>query len=458
PESRSAPEPGSPASPGPHPPAAQARPARMGAPGLGDRHFPLAGNSGYDVGNYQVDLRYTPKGGDIAATVTINATATQDLAGYDLDLRGLRIAGVTVNGAPAPYRREGQELTIRPERALLRGERFTTAVRYAGRPQPLRQPELGTYGWVPTKDGAIVQSEPDGTPTWMPVNDHPLDKATYTFRITVPKGLQVLANGEPSAPVTRGATTTYEWTERFPMASYLAMIAIGKFAIRRTTVGNIPVITAVDPRFARGAARLEATTVKALRWESELFGGYPFTTAGGIIDDPNLSYALENQERPVYGGFIPDDTFVVHELAHQWFGNSVSLTRWQDIWLNESFATYAEWLWDEHLKKDSAKATFKRYYRQPANSTIFTPPPAAPGQRNLFGLSVYIRGAMCLQALRDRVGDRAFFTILRDWAVQHRYGHGTIEEFIALAEKVSGKRLGPLFTAWLHAKGKPEKW
>jgi aminopeptidase N len=438
--------------------AAQAPPGLMGAAGLGDRYFPMAGNSGYDVADYQVDLRYTPKGGHIDAAVTISARATQDLAGFDLDFRGPRIVGITVNGAPASFEHRDQELTIRPAKPLMRGELFTTTVRYSGRPMPIREPELGTYGWVPTRDGAITQSEPDGTPTWMPVNDHPMDKATYTFRITVPKDLQVVANGEPRPPVTQGADTTYVWTERFPMASYLAMIAIGRFGIRHGTAGNIPVITAVDPQFARGAEQLQATTIKALEWESGVFGPYPFATAGGVIDDPHLSYALENQERPVYSGFVPDDTFIVHELAHQWFGDSVSLTRWQDIWLNEAFATYAEWLWDEHLKKDSAEATFKRYYRQPAKSTIFQPPPADPTRRSMFGLSVYTRGAMGLQALRDRVGDKAFFTILRDWATQYRYGHGTTDEFIALAEKVSGKPLGTLFHAWLYEKGKPTKW
>jgi aminopeptidase N len=429
-----------------------------GRPGLGDRYFPMAGNSGYDVANYHVDLRYTPKGGRVDATVAISATAAQDLSAFDLDFRGPRIVDVTVDGTRAPYERRDPELTIRPARTVPRGERFTTTVRYSGRPMTMHHSELGTYGWIPTKDGAIVQAEPDGAQTWIPVNDHPMDKATYTFRVTVPKNLQVLANGEPSAPVSHGSTMTYEWTERFPMASYLAMIAIGRFKISRDYVGNIPVITAVDPRFERGAERLRATTIKALRWESGVFGPYPFSTAGGIIDDAHLSYALENQERPVYSGFVPDDTFIVHELAHQWFGDSVSLTRWQDIWLNEAFATYAEWLWREHQKEETTRQAFKRYYRQPSKSTIFNPPPADPMQRNLFGLSVYIRGAMGLQALRERVGDKDFFTILRDWAAQHRYGNGTTGEFIALAEKVSGRRLDKLFNTWLHAKGKPTAW
>ncbi|TDD79283.1 M1 family peptidase [Actinomadura rubrisoli] len=431
-----------------------------GAAGLGDAYFKDAGNGGYDVAHYDVALAYAgPKTGSVDATVTISAKATQHLSGFNLDYRGPEIVAVTVDGRPVRYRREGQELTVTPASAIPAGRAFTAVVRYSGRPGPIHNESLGTYGWVPSKDGAIIVAEPDGAPTWLPVNDHPRDKATYAFRVTVPKDLRVLANGRPGRTVPDGATTTYEWAEESPMASYLAMVAIGRFEVRETTAGGIPVITAVDPRFKAAAKELESLTVRALKWEATVFGPYPFATAGGIVDDPRLDYALETQERPVYGGFVPDEDFVVHELAHQWFGDSVSVRDWRDIWLNEGFATYAEWLWRERGKKDSAKKIFNRYYRQPAGSPIFVPPPGRPGGADrLFGFSVYVRGAMCLQALRDRVGDRSFFTILRTWADERRHASGTTPQFVALAERISGKRLGGLFDAWLYTKAKPKKW
>jgi aminopeptidase N len=431
---------------------------RPGATSLRDGYFPHAGNGGYNVASYAVDLRYLPKGGQVRAAVTITATATEDLSAFDLDFRGPKITSVTVNGGRARYRRSGQELTVTPPAGLRMGARFTTVVRYAGRPRPLRDHALGTYGWVPTRDGALVVAEPDGAPTWLPCNDHPRDKATFAFRVTVPRGLQVLANGEPSPPVTRRRTTTYVWTERSPMATYLAMIAIGRFSVRRGMSGQIPVITAVDPKLRGAADRLYRTTIAAIAWESRYFGPYPFRTAGGIVDDPRLDYALENQERPVYAGFAPDDDFIVHELAHQWYGDSVSLSTWRDIWLNEGFATYAEWMWHEHMHKGSTKKIFKHYYAQPANSPIFQPPPGRPGRRALFGFSVYIRGAMALQALRDRVGSAAFFTILREWAVRHRDGNARTAQFVALAEQVSHRPLRRLFQVWLYGKGKPRRW
>ncbi|RAY14515.1 M1 family peptidase [Actinomadura craniellae] len=429
-----------------------------GGPGAGDPYFPSAGNGGYDVLHYDVALTFRPVDGHIDATATIKARADRKLPAFNLDYRGPKIASVTVDGARARHRRSGQELTVTPASAPRRGKEFTTVVRYSGVPRSLHDGELGTYGWIRTADGALTLSEPDGTPTWLPVNDHPSDKATYEFRVTAPDRLQVVANGEPG-PVTRqNGSATYVWRERLPMASYLAMVAIGRFQTRHGKAGPIPVITAVDPRFAKSAAPLHQTTVKVLNWQRKIFGPYPFMTAGGVIDDPRLDYALETQERPVYAGLVPDADFIVHELAHQWFGNSVTPRTWPDIWLNEGFATYAEWLWRERTRKNAAKRLFRSYHRQPARSAIFAPPPGRPGRKHMFGFSVYIRGAMTLHALRERVGDRAFFAILRGWAAEHRHGNADTRQFIALAERVSGKDLDRLFQVWLYTKGKPRSW
>ncbi|WP_345018282.1 M1 family metallopeptidase [Actinomadura keratinilytica] len=436
----------------------------IGGFGLGDPYFPHAGNGGYDVQHYDVDLTYSGrKGGEVDAAVTVNARAAQSLSAFSLDFRGPAISSVTVEGRPARHERDGQELMIIPPRMIPAGQTFTAVVRYAGRPGPMPDGPLGTYGWIPTRDGAVVLSQPDGAPTWLPVNDHPSDKATYSFRITVPKGLRAVANGRPGRVVRRGGRTTYEWAEDSPMASYLATVAIGRFRMRRGRAGRIPVITAVDPKFRGSAERVHRTTIKAVRWAEKMFGRYPFATAGAVVDDPQLDYALETQERPVYAGFVPSEEFIVHELAHQWFGNSVSVRNWRDIWLNEGFATYAEWLWRERGERGgrhrgTAEQVFRRYYRMPGDSSVFRPPPGVPGRKDMFGFSVYTRGAMCLHALRRRVGDRAFFAILREWARTHRDGSATTPEFVRLSERISGRDLDGLFRAWLYGKGKPRRW
>ncbi|WP_369688738.1 M1 family metallopeptidase, partial [Actinomadura kijaniata] len=427
---------------------------RPGAAGRGDSYLRQAGNGGYDVRHYDIDLRYR-SGGRVTLRSVITATALHPLSRFNLDFRGPSLRGVAVQGRAAQYRRSGQELVITPAAPVRSGTTFTVEVRYDGKPRPVHNKSLGTYGWVASRDGAVVLAEPDGAPTWLPVNDHPTDKATYAYRITVPAKLRAFANGVPGRVVRRGGETTYEWAERSPMASYLATVAIGRFEVRKGKVGKVPVITAVDPKFRRSARKVHDLTVEALRWETKLFGRYPFASSGGIVDDPALDYALETQERPIYAGFVPDEDFVVHELAHQWFGNSVTLSDWSDIWLNEGFATYAEWLWAERSGPDSAKKIFDRYYRQPADSPIFSPPPGRPGHRDLFGFSVYVRGAMALQALRQKVGDARFFRILRTWASGRPHRNVTTRDFIAHAERVSGKKVGPLLNAWLYDKGKP---
>jgi aminopeptidase N len=427
-----------------------------GAAGAGDRYFPHAGNGGYDAAHYDVRLRFRPKHKRVRAAVTVTARTTMALSRFNLDYSGPKITGVTVNGAAAAYRRAGQELIITPNAPLPAGRWFRTVVRYAGAPKMRDHARLGRYGWIPTRDGVVTASQPDGTRTWMPVNDHPTDKATYTYRITVPRRLQVVANGLPGPVSRHRRRSTYVWHERHPMASYLASIAIGRFEVKRGNVGGTPVITAVDPRYRRQHERFHKRTIAVTRWATSVFGPYPFSSIGGIIDDPAVGYALESQERPLYLGFAPNENFVVHEIAHQWFGNSVSVARWQDIWLNEGFAAYAEWLAAERRHGRPARKVFRRHYRKPATSATFTPPPGRPGPAKMFAHSVYIRGAMTLHALRERVGDRVFFQILRQWAQRPRGGNVTTRDFIDFAEDVSGAELDDYLESWLYSKRKPK--
>lgn len=429
----------------------------VGAPGIGDPAFPNDGNGGYDVQHYRLRLSYDPATKRLAGTATIRARAVQDLTAFNLDLRGLTVSRVTVDGAVAGFDHQGDELTVRPANRLAKDDRFEVLVDYSGLPEPIRDyVNLGTYGFVATSDGSFVASEPNGAKTWFPVNDHPSDKATYRFEITVPAGLTAIANGElAGAPKTHDGKTTFVWREKHPMASYLATMTTGKFEVRTgTSAKGVPVYTAVAPAFRGSLDNLYTETGKITDYWSTVFGPYPFSSTGGVIDDHSAGYALENQTKPIYGGFSPASGIIAHELAHQWFGNSVSITRWKDLWLNEGFATYAEWLWSEHRGEATAETLFQRYYANTADP-MWNYPPGNAVSSDLFNNSVYVRGAMTLHALRKKIGDAVFFALLKKWTADHRHGNATTEQFIALAEQMSGETLTDFFDTWLFQPRRP---
>jgi aminopeptidase N len=283
----------------------------------------------------------------------------------------------------------------------------------------------------------------------------------------VPRGVEAISNGVRVAKTpTADGRDRWHWRERSPMATYLAFMAVGQFDVTygRTRSG-LPLVTAVPAggsAAARRAKRDLARTGGVVAWLGRQWGPYPFTSVGGVVVNARTSFALENQTRPVYtqdfwegGSFL---NVVVHEQAHQWFGDSVSVNRWQDIWLNEGFATFSEWLWSEQHGGDTAQELLKMNYETwPRSDRFWKLPIGSPGRGKEFDLAVYDRGAMTLQALRRRIGDRAFFTLARRWVAQHRYGSGQVGQFTALAEQVSGQQLDGLFKAWLYTGARPAR-
>ena len=466
-----------------------------GSDGLGDPFFPKAGNGGYDTSHYSLTLDYDQPANFLEGTAVIEATATQNLRRFNLDFRHFYgISSLTVNGERAHFARPGrQELAISPADNLDAGSDFTVRVDYAGKPKRIKDPDKSIEGWIPTDDGAFVVNEPQGAPGWFPVNDNPRDKATYDFNVTVPEGHTVIANGQLVSHTTAGGEETWRWSEESPMASYLVTATNGVFQTESrpdrcsqteallcsyTTDFGLQMYDAVDPNTRRlvddppnpdlAYERLDPQP-QIIDYFSDLVGPYPFTSGGGIIDSAHfVGYALESQTRANYQR-IPLPPTVVHEIAHQWFGNAVTIKVWPDIWLNEGFATFSEWIYAEDHGGPSAAETFDELYAipesDPAFEDLWFPAPAAlEHPRQLFHTPVYDRGAMTLQALREKVGDGTFFGILRAWYAENRAQSVTSDEtvttddFIALAERESGQDLDQFFQVWLFEEGKPESW
>lgn len=489
-------DPGTPAAPGK--PGQSGKPGMTGprftagADGAGDPYFPFAGNGGYDVQHYHLDIDYTPPApspapltGQLQGVATIDLVATQDLDRFNLDLRGMTVSGMTIDGRPvtgieppatgsevdgAVYwhveddAERKWELTVQPRPKLKKGQSAQVVVTYGGETTQPTDIEGVPYGWYTTRDGAMVVSEPDGSMTWYPVSDHPRDKATYSFEITVPEGKVAVANGLPARePVTAGGTTTWFWDAPDLQASYLTTASVGDFEQRPVSDSRsgVPILDFVDTKLTPGQRNITNASLDRqpamIDFFESTFGPYPFNSYGSIVDNDSVGYALETQTRPVYSRQARVGT-VAHELAHQWLGNAVSPDDWRYIWLNEGWATYASWLWEEEDGGPTAQATFDEWFGADHDSDYWTLTIGDPGPFGLFAGPVYDRGAGTLHALRVKVGDDAFFAATREWIERYDDSTGTTEDFIAIFEEESGQDLDTFFDIWLFQPQKPAGW
>jgi len=428
-----------------------------GAPGLGDPNFPFLGNGGYDVEHYTLDLTVQVSDNTISGTTTLRATAIQPLSTFNLDLLGFTVDAVHVNDLPAEFSRRAHELTIAPRLRLSAGDLFTTVIRYHGRPEALADPDLAfiSQGWN-QRDGTIfVVSEPGGAMTWYPSNNHLSDKASYTMRVTVDAPNVVAANGVLSDTRVTGNQITYVWEMAQPMATYLAMLAIGDF-VRVEGVGSEgTLIRHYFPR-ADAAALTEnfANTGEILDFYSDLIGDYPFDEYGVVVMPFPLGFALETQTLSVFGIDVTLESVNAHELVHQWFGNSVTPAAWNETWLNEGFASYLQKLWSEReLGSELTDNGMRQYYN--AMQQMKLPAPGTVGERDMFSMTVYERGAWVLHALRLELGDDLFRQILRTYYARFEGGNVTTADFIAVANEVSGRDLTGFLNGWIYSAEMP---
>jgi aminopeptidase N len=430
--------------------------------GVGDRLYPELGSADLDVQSYDVDLRYDASTARIDATVTIATRVSRPLDVIALDARQLTVDAVTVDGATASFRQTPSELLVDAPAQVAPGPVVAIAVTYHDDQHGAVEDELGA-GWYPTATGSYVLDEPDGARNWLPSNDTPADKATWRFAITVPAGISAVANGELVEQRPAPGGTTWVWEERAPMATYQVQLLTGAYTVvdggaagatgtvELSNVAPSADVARVQPYFDR--------TAEQLAYFEGLFGSYPFDGYGLAITDSAPGLAMETLGRSMFsGGDFPGqvsertEMFQSHELAHQWFGDAVTPAAWEDLWLNESFATYAQWLWLDHTGRiDLGRTAVAALAARQAPGE----PTAAPTRRGLFGFERYDGGAIVLHALRGEVGDDAFFTILRRWVADNAGTSRATADFIALASAVAGRDLGPFFQTWLYAPSLP---
>ncbi|MGW9080213.1 M1 family metallopeptidase [Streptomyces kronopolitis] len=444
-------------------------PSPGGAQGLGDRLFPTLGNTGYDVTSYDVSLDYSGHNDrPMNVTTVITAEATAELDQLNLDFARGTVRSVTIGGRPAGHEQHGEDLVLTPAFHVSRGQELKISVQHTTDPRG-----KGDGGWIRTADGLAMANQADAAHRVFPCNDHPSDKALFTFRITAPQQLTAVANGLPQGTATRAAHRTWTYRTSHPMATELAQVSIGKSSVLlRNGPHGLPIRDVVPTADRPALARWLARTPDHLAWMERKVGPYPFEAYGVLIADARTGFELETQtlslfEKPLFsGGQLPDwyvESVMVHELAHQWFGDSVSPRRWSDVWLNEAHATWYEALYAQERgdKRASLETRMQRAYQQSNGWRAEGGPPAAPkvpspGQKiSIFRPVVYDGSALVLYALRQKIGPAAFERLEREWVARHRDGVADTADFVKLASEVAGQNLDDFFQGWLYSTRTP---
>jgi aminopeptidase N len=451
--------------------------ADVGAAGIGDPLFPKLGNGGYNVSHYDVALNYAtaaPTQG-IDGTVTISATATQELSRFDLDFAGDGVGSVAVNSQPATFARSGQELVITPAQPLAKGKSFTvTVANYTAHPKKPSDSSILDNAFIFTPDGSATLGQPSGAHVFLPSNDHPRDKATFTFRFDVPAGETAVANGDLESQTANNGRTQYVYEQRQPMATELIQLAVGSYkVIDRGVHDGVHFRDVIAPSLEPVLANKLPQEIDQLAWLKARVGAYPFSTYGSFVIDAELGASLETQTLSIFDHTVFEGSIVtwpwtmVHETAHQWFGDSVSPRNWSDVWLNEGHAT---WYQMNYAAKHGgffvaalgAAHTFtgamKYFYEHGDDYRKLMGPVAKPKGSSfpkLFSTQVYYGGALVLYALRQKVGNATFEKIERAWVSRNAGKSVSTADFIALASNVSHRRLGPFLHGWLYGTKTP---
>ena len=432
----------------------------LGAPSDAlDPYLPRNGNLGFRVLRYDLELEYKVSGNRLDGTATLTAASYRELRRFTLDLAAtMRVSRVTVNDKRARYSHRGGKLAITPDAAIPPGGAMTIAVRYTGSPRPVSG-AWGEVGWEELTDGSLCANQPNGAASWFPCDDHPSCKAPYRISITTDSPYYTLANGTLVDKRIRGSRTTWVYQQVEPMSTYLASVQIGQYKRVSLRQKPFPVSAIYPPRLGRNFGVDFARQLDMIDDFTEMFGPYPFPGYTVVVTDDELDIPIEAQSFSTFGanhcdGSRQSERLVAHELAHQWFGNSVTLERWRDIWLHEGFACYAEWLWSQRSGGPSADECARKYYQKLAATTVRVPL-ADPTPAKMFDDWVYKRGAITLHALRLRIGDGNFFALIRRWTEKYRYGTATTEDFISLAANYSTASLGELWQQWLFTPALP---
>lgn len=439
-------------------------------PGTRDSYTGIDFNLGFHIRNYELDLTYRVAPNLLMGTATLHMDNYRALKTLTLDLsENLRVEKITAQGTAgtrvqvARFRHSNKKLHITFRDEVPVDQEFSLAIRYRGTPRPTRS-AWGMIGWEELENGALVASQPCGAPSWLPCDDTPDEKARFDIKITSDNGYMVVSNGDLVGRITRGSSTTWHYRTREPMATYLATIQVGSYEeiSLGASASGVPVLAYIptgDFKLRNRILHDFRAQAQMLDVYEELFGPYPFADYRVVIVEDDLEIPIEAQGLSTFGSNFAtgDDRWerlIAHELSHQWFGNSLGLAQWNDIWLNEGFACYAEWLWFEKSAGRAASESARAHYEKIAGlaQDVLL---ADPGSKDMFDDRVYKRGALTVHAFRVLLGDEHFFPAIHRYVAEGR--HSLVEpadlkrHLIAacVAAGVPEAELERVWAAWL---------
>ncbi|CAM4002200.1 M1 family metallopeptidase [Smaragdicoccus niigatensis] len=426
-----------------------------------DKYLPQNGNRGYRVSRYDLNIEYKMSSNRIAGTALIEGYATESRDKFSFDLSPhLTVSKVIVNGKrPERFVHRAGKLRISLGHKRKTGDALTVQVNYAGTPKPINGP-WGSVGWDELTEGVIVASQPNGAASWFPCNDHPSSKAKYRITITTDSPYYALANGKLKSTRTKASQRTWVYELNEPTSSYLATVQIGRYARHQMDKGDVPMYGVIPPRLRKIFDHDFARQPKMMKTFTKLFGPFPLDSYTVVVTDDELEIPVEAQGISVFGANHCDgrrgwERLIAHELAHQWFGNSVTSRQWSDIWLHEGFACYAEWLWSEESGGSTAdvlaKSARASLARLPHDIVL-----GDPGPKHMFDDRIYKRGAIMLHALRLELGSKKFFELVREWTKKNRHSTVTTADFKRLAANYSKDSLKGFWDKWLDRKDLPK--
>jgi aminopeptidase N len=426
-----------------------------------DSLYPEVGDPGVDALHYDLALGWSPKTDTLQGTETLTFRSTETDDDFQLDFSEvLEISEITVDDATTAFVQDGKDLFVHAP--VQEDERYEVVIKYSGTPEPVDVPvqrsDFSQTGFtIDDQHQAWTMQEPWGAYSWYAVNDHPSDKALYDFTLSVPTPWTGIANGDLTSSSEKDGITTTTWHLAEPAASYLSTLAFGDYDLTELTGPRDIPIRIFTPADSPDVAAALSIAPDAMAWLEQYIGPYPFDTFGIVVVDSQSG--METQTMVTLGNtqYTLSPEVVVHELAHQWYGDTVTPDDWRDVWMNEGMATYLQGMWEAERAGISVEEQMDGWAPGEESAREFAGPPGDYDLDKWGDHNIYFGPALMWHELRQQVGDPAFFEVVRAWPAKQENRSSNRETLYRFFEKRTGEELSSFFDAWLLGEQTPPR-